>query len=637
MRLFYTVFERRLSPNAIQAILNKQKIDIPCNHGNAYSPVAKIPRHMPAGPDDVSPDLNLEKKRLLKHEKKKRGPKPKKKPKKLLDIDVDDSVKEAMSESEEQLAKLTLDCSGDTSRVNRNAIANGDTSDEIKTSHKPKTRLEVESDEVVPNEGTSSANEQMESESGKENLTVETDDTDKVSSAQTSPGSVTLAHFQPLNAVTSVNDNSENKFESLSEFKTAEQKVENSEPKKRGRKKGSKNKVKKVAENGDSIAESSTTVVEAQSVNNCKAVTPRKSSKTESEPANETKEKKTAKPSAKSKKGEDNTGGQVEKVKRKYVRKTKLESEPEGVKAAKRMKPSEQCDSLEKSKPDLGNSKDISEGTEREVKSKCANHDNTVEVSEEVKQSSETSETESAPKKVCDGNGSCGSSEGIKDKSDCEMSSGQGSLIEPVTPLYGETPKVSESNQGLPCSPNMNGFEVPKPNDNVKESEVDKTCDNEVVDKHNDKHDNGVESVECGNHNFIPAATSIVPVSTIAPGAFVGCSTSVTGLNVPTTHFMYGGGLPISVSRGSYLGAGFMSPVITAHPSFEHGLRPVYMHCESNIDQPLDLTNSVNKEQYTKGKIFKTKMLKKIGSKQEPFSPGRDKVGLQNCVDVYTE
>lgn len=643
LRLFYTVFERKLSPNAIQAILNRQKIDIPHHHGNGNKQHVKGNRLLLVGPDDVSPDLDFEKTKSHKREKKKRGPKPKNKLKKLLDSDVDDSVKEAMSESEEQLAKLTLDCTSDTERPETFKVLNADKNGEKETVNKPDTNNVSESEKV--DASNIKSDEVTESESGKENLIVDTyEGTSKVSSTQTSPGSsVNLTLFQPLNVVPD-----DQKAGSVLELKTDEKQPGKDDTKcpKRGRPKGSKNKVKNVTENGVESPIKTSDKTELQCNGESKLGTSKKNMKKDSKP----KQGNDTKSEPKSKKCIGKTENPKEKVKRKYVRKTKLDGESDGARAAKRMK----CSETVNTKSDIQT--DISDNSQTEVNKTVQSHESDMgvkangvdsckpmEICENTSGSSGTTEPVRFPKncdnekeedtKVC---------ERTQEDTDSEQTVGNSLVLEPITPLYGETPKVSESNQGLPCSPNMNGFEAPKTVDNDSADNEDRTCDmNGAINNGTDKLKPSSESHDAIKQNRVISIRPNVPVPTSVTGAFAGFNSNVVGHNgvghqMPSAHFAYRNSLPVCVSAGPYIG-GFTTPLMPVHPRFDHSIRPSYIHCEPNTDQPLDLTNNVHKDEYTKGKIFKTKMLKKMCPKQEPFSPAKDKAGLQGFSNVYPQ
>ena len=97
-------------------------------------------------------------------------------------------------------------------------------------------------------------------------------------------------------------------------------------------------------------------------------------------------------------------------------------------------------------------------------------------------------------------------------------------------------------------------------------------------------------------------------------------------------------GLPVSVTNESVnivhngaLNSGIFVPSMNGIGAMNgHDFRPVvngYIPPLDNSDQPLDLTNNAHRNDYTKGKIFKTKMLKKTPTKSDGFTGSGDRAG----------
>lgn len=641
MRLFYTVFERKLSPNAIQAILSGQKHNIPDNKTentksslkNNTSGDNKAQLKLPDGPDDVSPDIDLEKTKKPKIEKKKRGPKPKKALKKVLDTEFEESVKEAMSESEEQLAKLTLDCSGDKTRlaqgINETTVTKLDNSENENDKNSVAEAVAKNTHEDCCDDKNGS-----ETDPAEENM----DDTKVDSNLKASPtGSVHLTLFQPLNSEPSEVKSDTGCFKSytLYDFKGEESPSKdkpNSETKvqKRGRPKGSKNKnTNKVVEecsdktSGDKTPVSKPKKEVSKKVKkdaNSANVESSKKAKKDDSSANEqvSKDSKETKQTCKA----ESEGGQKAKVKRKYVKKAKEESEKD-MPPAKKAKLAESGEFFDDSKRNVD--KDKIQNTETKTS------DN-VDATECVKDATESKCDSPKPDNITGDENKCSD---INKKVEFESGIPAGStcLIEPVTPLYGETPNVKESNQGLPCSPNMSGVEITKPSINTDEPAVKNDGDlNGAIKENGDKNStlNKENKTDSHEQNFAHGErkNGIEAIKSL-PSSFAGFEQCIPVVSVvrpviPTVHFTYNN--VACTSTSPYFG-GFPSPLVNAHSRFSPALRPngPYMVLDPNMDQPLDLTNNVAKDQYTKGKIFKTKMLKKHCAKTDASTQVKDK------------
>ncbi|XP_053373746.1 protein starmaker-like isoform X1 [Mercenaria mercenaria] len=639
-------------------------------------------RKLLEGPDDISPDLDFEKCKPYKGDRRKGIGTPKKRAKKAL-VDVDDSVKEAMSESEEQLAKLTLDCSGDTrSGVGETESVNSDGNTEsaekattdnevseggkalsvgsqkenmksvLKSSNKSKredkcnteilTSITVETNTQVRN-GESDINGASQTEKDSSSS--------KQSSTQVSPGSgsISLSLFQPLNSVVvepaneTVNTDdklSDKKNDNTFEF-PSEDTSKVTLKKARGRPKGSKNKVanEKAGSSKSKVNESKTDEEIKTSL-----VVSKKHPGLKSPKANKTAKKPETKTETPSKKGMSkakltNDSNKVistdkvkpvngEKVKRKYVRKNKVGQADETGRETKR--PKKETNAIEVSK-DSENVPLVSEEVKQSLDVNYKNSD-IDPVSDSVgKQSKELSEKE--PQKQSEGDTDNAQSKAIEKVNNADqekqVSVNSISLQEPVTPLYGETPKVNESNQGLPCSPNMESFDdggrlvidTSVNNDDMDGAETKDKSDKTAV-KCNKTQSNGAitENINVKSGDFVSNRALSKDIFRNGFGIYDG-KQSMNNSDIPNAHMEQYRQAVNSLSPTNALNmlGVFSPPPMSAHVHIGHvtGNTNSYTSHDQNFDQPLDLTNNGAREEYTKGKIFKTKMLKKTYPKQE--------------------
>lgn len=654
------------------------------------------------GPDDISPDLAFEKCKPYKGGRKGIGS-PKKRVKKAL-IEVDDSVKEAMSESEEQLARLTLDSASDKKCVpNETESSNSDK----KQMAESVTDCKFDAD----NEKTKSAGIQKENvkivEKGNNktkrdekcnpdvltNITVETNtqsgsgDSDingatqntkdslsasKQSSAQVSPGSgsITLSLFQPLNAVgvesddtdrsSSVNAEenlSDKNTENLYEFQT-EEAPDVSVKKARGRPKGSKNKVnsektscvkKKTKE--CKLSETESNLVVSKKHPGIKSLKAKADVKQQ-----EIKDVTTTKNSPVKTKRNDGANKvslldktksvNGEKPKRKYVRKNKIENVGENKSESKRQKKETKGDTLKdgsEKEPFLN--EDETEKLENETPSSVEdvvmeNMNNNSNVLSEMdvqnKESEKVKENVQGMSKICE---KVSDSDGDK-----QLPLNSTSLQEPVTPLYGETPKVNESNQGLPCSPNMDSLDnsgrlVIDTNENSDELNGANTKDmnDKSVSKCNTVQTNGAicENVNLRNGDVVSNRALSKEIYKNGFGSFeVNQSVNVSRNNseIPNAHmdqYRHNANGLSPTNTLNMLGAFTQSPMAAyLHIGHMTGNSSNYSSRDQSFDQPLDLTNNGTREEYTKGKIFKTKMLKKTYPKQDSVHSFKEKSAI---------
>ncbi|XP_052811792.1 uncharacterized protein LOC128239240 [Mya arenaria] len=663
LRLFYTVFERRLPPNVIQKLLyttanglrnqttapeveeEKETIET-ANDDVGKEPEMTKKRKLPDGPDDVIPDIDLDKAKPYKRLKKKRGYK---KGSKASSVADDDSVKEAMSESEEQLAKLKLDSISDAETVipdfdydenSRagfdNAMVNEPTEPDESNAEICCSGERVQETVVNVSESNETFGENIIATKNGE-ITVDTNqDNSKPSSTHTSPGSIHLTLFQPLTIASDESQTDsvkENKScEKLYEFKPDETQCykddEGNEemPVKRpkGRPKGSKNKVKRISladtKSNDKTSktdDSVSTKTDSVSTNN----TPKKVSKVqdikkECDLRTNTKTNGNSEVIVRPEITNGNGTKTEEKVKRKYVRKKNVSdktSEVEGV--GKRAKKDTDAENGTVDGVNVGSvtaPQDKTEESSGRINDEShltndASNDDTCESG--VDNSDDTSEHEKVQMETNETN-----------KINLKPS-----LLEPVTPLYGETPNLNESNQGLPCSPTMDSSKTKSDqincvlnNPNESSGAIVKTLsDNNTNNMNlNGVHFNGA-IVNKGQMGFDLRPSLMYP--NIQP-AFLGFNRGLMNVNmmrpeVSVSHFGFRNDIgAITVPTSMCIMGSFAQSPMNAHAQFNHMLNVANDNgsCDINGDQPLDLTNGVQKEEYTKGKIFKTKMLKKV-------------------------
>lgn len=636
-----------------------------------------------SGPDDISPDIAFDKSKPYKNERRKGIGTPKKRAKKAF-IEPDDSVKEAMSESEEQLAKLTLDCSGDTrigAIVDDSVISVDATAQSSNTLDACDTHVVEIDKEITKRNGAGNQENKAKRDSKCDpemltSITIETNsDVDsgeseisgaiqtdkdaesasKQSSAQVSP--VSLSLFQPLNAIVTESTAkmaktglafAADKLRDEQNDKLYEFQSEESTPavakKLRGRPKGSKNKVnteKACVKNKTN--ESKTDKVTDTNLVASKKHPGLKSPKSQKCPKKpdakvETTEKNT------SSKEKTNTGANKvllkdKRIKRKYVRKVKTDSVDERGREIKRPK----TDSVDNTENDGSEAEHkLYENENHELETKCVKNDNTViteiikdhpEISSDKKWPFEQSE-DTKESLMCEDNTEekCGEND-----QEMQMTVNSSSLQEPITPLYGETPKINESNQGLPCSPNMESLDnsgrlvidTSVNNDDLngaKTSEIsDKTVkcttnqNNGAINenmKNGDSVSNHAYSKEIFRNGFDAFEMNQNIANTLRNNSEIPNAhtdqfrQSINGLSPPNALSLI---------------SGFSPPPMTAHVHMGQVIANGYQLHDQNFDQPLDLTNNGAREEYTKGKIFKTKMLKKTYPKQDAMQSFKEK------------
>ena len=603
-------------------------------------------RRLLEGPDDIVPDFNLEKAKPYKRLKKKRG--VRKKTGKPLLVSDDESVKEAMSESEEQLAKLRLDCTSDAETIIPGMEEDVEDKKEVPEELHEECRFNddkqgpgqdgdggVEMNECSVTDaghadGLVCDNAGMKDMNGEHEVVVDTNtDSSKPSSSQTSPGSIHLSMFQPLVIATEDSENERNSNSSAQDnpydFKSEQTTPVEGTPAKRqkGRPKGSKNKPKREPKknqsetNGDMPPGSR---LENQST----------SGTVQSESSSGINESDSGKSTAATDNGMPTTSCsvsktgeiKVEKAKRKYVRKKKLVTENPSEQTAKRSKKTEVIETMGPKVPDT-----------------CL--DRMAEVSSETasnKENASDHETDCSSKGIGVANHDRDLYENVStDNNDSCKVNIKPSLLENITPLYGETPNVNESNQGLPSSPAMDTSSKPSNgnisnkvcediNATVKNCEINNT-DIPTFSNFNNLQMNGPLM---GKPQLDIDHRPTMLFSGLQP-AYFGFNRGIMDMNlfrpdVSAAHFAFRNNLamsvPMSVPSSLCIMGGFAQPVINAHAQFSHMTNVVngnnvHVSCDQNHDQPLDLTNGLQKEEFTKGKIFKTKILKKVQPKSE--------------------
>lgn len=512
LRLYYTVYERLTAPKThavavdrhsttvleeTSTVSNNEKDDE--NHG--------LKRKHDDGPDDVSFDLSAETPEKGEEAKKDTANQKKKNKKQ-----VDSTVLEAVSKSEEILAKLSLNCSNDGDA----ALRNGDK-------------------EVV-----SVANEGIVNKENAEKMFNRTPTKINTKTILKDDSPVSLSMFEPLNGVSdSVNvyDFQAQEPSSSGEF---------NKPKvKRGRKKKAVTERDKTVNSrsySDQTDQGDTNLVMSSKHPVIKAATPTKgrlkrmnvSSEDSKQPVKKIKKtiKDTSKVNCKRKTVKEilehaQGNEQVEKIPKKRGRK------PGSVNKVKRAKTA-------------GNDKDkIISSSENVPQSKESAIDSETRSVERVNSTVFAGENRS------DNSISSDLSNVSTDKVDPSFNETVSPNYcineDPVTPPYGETPKPSELNPGLPVSVNGNMMR---------------------------------ESNGAINNNM-------------SDGIMNGMN-GMCALDGPGFRQMMNGYIPAVDS-----------------------------------DQPLDLTNNAQRSEYTKGKIFKTKLLKKTLSKQDSLTESGDRT-IQN-------
>ena len=529
LRLYYTVYERMSQQKAppiivarqIGTVQNKDQRSLDQDTAIAednLDDIQGVKRKYNDGPDDVSFDLSTETPEKIAETKKDKDiVNPRKKSKKH----VDSNVLEAVSKSEEILAKLTLDCSNDGEKLRQNG---GDSMRETSTSE----NMNVES----------------KPDSAKTD-TLRTPDKSNTTSKSASP--ITLSLFEPLNGGhTDLNVYDFHLQEPSSSGEVIKPKA------KRGRKKKvDVERDKDASETSELDTENQTDskLVISDKHPKMKSVTPRKNKPKKVNDSNGaviqkrtiSKIKKTPKDTPKDKW----KGKTVKEIMERSQGKTQVSDKPQKKRGRKpgslnKVKTDTTVDSG-KRKVDMAQPESVPSLTEgandNEMKSTDISHpivSNENHINNNLSSvfvSTENNLQESNFNETVSPNYNIG-----KDI---------------LTPLYGQTPKPAELNPGLPIS--VNGGHV--------------------------RELNGA--------------------NTVLNTAFVNNVNEIGAVN----------------------GQGFR-PYING-----------YIPATESSDQPLDLTNNTHRSEYTKGKIFKTKLLKKTSSKSEGISESIDKV-TQNGHDV---
>lgn len=610
-----------------------------------------------------------------------------------------------MSESEEQLARLTLDSAGENKSVPNET--GGSNLDEKQTVESVTDSKFVADDEKTRSAGSQNENVKIGGKVNNKtktdekcnpdiltNITVETNtqngsgDSDingatqntkdslsasKHSSAQVSPGSgsITLSLFQPLNAVgvesddtdrsSSVNAEeniSDKNTENMYEFQT-EEAPNVSVKKSRGRPKGSKNKVnsekancvkKKTKESKLSETEANLVVSKKHpGIKSPKAKAIVKQQEIKDETTTKNSPVKAKRNDGASKVSLLDKGKSVngEKTKRKYVRKNKIEHVGESESESKRPKKETKGDTLKDGSekvPFLN--EEVTEKLVHETPSSVEDvvmetmSDNSNVLSEkdvQNKESEKVTENVQGMSKTSEKNGD---SDGEK-----QLPLNSNSLQEPVTPLYGETPKVNESNQGLPCSPNMDSLDnsgrlVIDTNENSDELNGANTKDmnDTSVSKCNAVQTNGAicENVNLKNGDVVSNRALTKEIYKNGFGSFEvtqSVNASRNNPEIPNAHmdqYRHNANGLSPTNTLNMLGAFTQSPMAAyLHIGHMTGNSNNYSSRDQSFDQPLDLTNNGTREEYTKGKIFKTKMLKKTYPKQDSVHSYKEKSAIQ--------
>lgn len=511
LRLYYTVYERLSAPKIHVVAVDRQSTTVleetsTVSNNEKEKENIGIKRKHDDGPDDVSFDLSSETPEKAEEAKKDTAI-PKKKNKKH----VDSNVLEAVSKSEEILAKLSLNCSNDGDTAMRNG--------------------EKEADSV--------ANEGILNKENAEKMFDRTPTKINTKNILKDDSPVSLSMFEPLNGVSdsaNVYDFQAQEPSSSGDF---------NKPKvKRGRKKKAvteRDKTVNERSNSDQTKQGKTNLVISNKHPVIKAATPTKgrlkrmnvSNEDSKQPVKKIRKttKDTSKVNCKRKTVKEilehaQENGQAEKIPKKRGRK------PGSVNKVKR--------------PEMaGNDKDKISSSENVLQSKESAIDSETRSVESVNSTAFACENRS-DNSVNSDLSNVGTNK--IDPSFNETVSPNYCIDEdPVTPPYGETPKPSELNPGLPVSVNGNM---------IRES-------------------NGAV-----NNNMSDGV--------------------MNGMN----------------GMCALDGLGFRQMMNGYIPAVDS-------------DQPLDLTNNAQRSEYTKGKIFKTKLLKKTLSKQDSLTDSGDR-SIQN-------
>lgn len=658
LRLFYTVYERKLPPKAPDPLRCAQHTTS-LTSGNQEERSTGAPDELSAnkrrlmdGPDDISPDVAFDKTKPYRVGRRKVLGTPKKRNKKVIG-EVDDSVKEALSESEEHLAKLSLlDTSGDVrndskrainsikNRVNEREEIEGDVENGAVSDETDEYTDDKDVDSVITEQNNVNTIHESDlivktndmevdvTENGAKIRNKECGASSKQSSAQVSPGSgssISLSLFQPLNRVELESKEPETRNQTdetnalhkkekdgkIYEFEDDKSEIVK---KPRGRPKGSKNKVpkEKGAPEKDGSAEkkkkdidsklvpSKKKKLEVKNTDNASAETPKKVKTTKTK-------------SLKSSEGSSSNSDTVEKVKRKYVRKTKAKGPADAARENKRLK----TDSAGQGGSDAttGNTAiDGKDQNETSVTNGVSNDQDTTAVNCDGMDSKSDGKTDVSERTTV---------KEITDQQSAPVNTG--SLQEPVTPLYGETPKVNESNQGLPCSPNMDSvdsvgrlvIDMGEQGEDLNGAKSHRSDDS--VLKCSKTQSVGDKDKSVQNGNCISLCAFPKEIFRNSGHADKDCGINLAkSQEIPVAHsdhyrYNVNGFSPPSLL--SMMG-GFSPPPLSAHAHCSHvtGNSSIYQS-HDHSDQPLDLTNGSTKDDYTKGKIFKTKMLKRPCSK----------------------
>ncbi|KAL4222742.1 regulation of adaxial/abaxial pattern formation [Mactra antiquata] len=677
LRLYYTVFERKPQPKAPDPVHAVESKNVKNNlikkiHKKRVANKVKAlnkKRKLLDGPDDISPDLAFDRVRPCK---RKAIGTPKKRARRIND-EVDDSVKEAMSESEEQLAKLTLDCSTEGGIDSNNIDSNdniseattecGDvhnlvTDDEslntecVKANPQDVVTTETKALEILTDIAASKLRSESNTISGDNTVAQSSEDklsdvSSKHSSAQVSPGSgsIKLSLFQPLNSsdehivvpspVSDVDKLDKEANSKLYDF-CVEETVPVPVKRPRGRPKLNKNKppVDKLPKVKKKI-NSTTECKENDDVslqNDSTVLKPVKSAKKktgiEGVDAKQKRVRKADKISDSPSKTDSDKSKSGERVKRKYVRKQKV-NDQNNVNGTDYV-----VNRSDKSEVILNGTETLTDVKAHSVE---IDKDNNIGVhSQSVLEGiNVNNDSQDSVGNKSDAIQTLQKSTDVKDQ-DKQVMVNSTSLQEPVTPLYGETPKMNESNQGLPCSPNMDSLDnsgrlvidigvnsEDTANDNPKENgdKLDPDVDqsNGAIDENNVKNmmSNCSFSKEIFRNSY---GTSDVNHTNTTPPR--NGSEIPHAHSDPFRHIMNG----ISPTNALNMLGGF-SPPLSAHLHMGHmTVSPTsYQVHDLNFDQPLDLTNAGMRDEYTKGKIFKTKMVKKSFPKQDNAQHTKDK------------
>ena len=639
LRLYYTVFECKI-PRKIPELICVEKdktVDSPdkilvleqkfLNGQDKPKRKRKYrKRKLPDGPDDIVPDFEAETTVKANANDTRKDNVGRKKQKRMFVASVDSSVMEAMSESEEQLAKLTLNCSNEFSAIS--VDIGGDSSSQSDFNEHDEGRVKA---------GKKDFNNLFHDDNSEK--TVVYSNTDNKSTPQISPGSISVSLFQPLNEVESDNINPKTNRDTVFDFHENCEGGKETQPRGRGgpgRKKKGEMGEKKPGRVKTVDLKTGNLVISGkhpgmEQLPEKKKPGRKKKIETVSNSVGETRHKSNAKSTGKV---NSETG---ERVKRKYVRKaTKMELSGSITQTPKKGRKSKQEETkVEPKIPKADKKVGSFDKTNTTENSKKDDYEDSVNVGPEcaVNNHDDVSDKGSSS---CNSKVSQSGDQEAKVVDNPEMCL----VASPSTPLYGQTPKVTESNQGLPVSPNLECAANSILDNNESYGKlfkaINEPCGKDVEESiSNDGTLKGVNE-----KSVFPAVVTDAPevdyssnmvlrnddmdaklVIDERGGMENGYHNGVERVNEHCTN----GDMPLLRPSQDTLTVNEFQPNSPGPKIDTFG--SMYSQMDQTSDQPLDLTSNGRRDEYMKGKIFKTKMLKRAFPKPDLGLSQKDRMG----------